>query len=233
MRFFKLTHPRYATDRERDRRNPVTSTVSHRIPGIACEVCGPWSSSRRLRVSLPARVDEFAKVTFLPIDEWTSARDRWASLVGVDPNHVEPGATLGPPSGTCTGPIVEAVLHAMPGEIWVAASVRDALITAGLAGVSFAAVRFPPERTSADLWEIVVHGRAWRKGSTEENLRLCKVCGRRGFPSPRNLAVDESRWDGSDFLCVDGNPNIIVVSERAAAVFTANGFTNVVLEPTH
>ena len=232
MRFFKLTHPRYATDREADRRNPVTSKASHRIPGITCEVCGPWSSSSRLRVPLPSQADEFVGVKFLPVADWTNARDRWAGLLGVEPSRVEPGATLGLPSGTCTAGITEDVVHPIPGEIWVAASVRDALTAAGLTGVSFATVQLPPECTKADLSELVVHGRAWRHGSTVENLRLCEICGRRGFPSPKNLAVDEARWDGSDFLFLDGNPNIVVVSERAAEIFNANGFTNVVLEPT-
>ena len=231
MHFFKLTHPRYASDREADRRNPVTPTASHRIPGISCNVCGPWSSSGRLRVPLPPQADEFVGVTFLSVVDWMNSRDRWASLLGVDSEMIEPGAKLGPPSGSCTAAVAEDVVHPIPGEIWVAARVRDALAATGLTGVSFAAVQLPPGCGKADLSELVVRGRAWRHGSTEESLRLCELCGRRGFLSPRNLAVDEARWDGSDFVFLDGNPNIVVVTERVAEVFNAHDFTNVVAEP--
>jgi hypothetical protein len=231
MRFFKLTHPRYTTDREEDRRNPVTSTASHRIPGISCPVCGPWSSSSRLRVSLPLQADEFVGVRFLTVADWMSARDRWGNLLGVEPSLIEPGAKLGPPSGNCEASLAEDVVHPTPGEIWVVAQVRDALVGAGLTGVSFANVELGPKCGSYEFSELVVHGRAWRVGSTDENLRLCEMCGRRGFSSPRNLALDEMRWDGSDFMTLDGNPNIVVVTEPAAEVFIANDFTNVVAEP--
>lgn len=231
MRFFHLTHPRYETDQEANRRNPVTCAVSHRIPGITCEVCGPWSSSARLRVPLPSAADEFVGVSFLPVGEWMISRDRWARLLGIEPDRVEPGASLGTPTGTCTAQITEDVVHPIPGEVWVVARVRDALTAAGLTGVSFASVQLSPECTKADLSELVVHGQAWRRGSSAEGLRLCETCGRRACPSPKDLAVDETRWDGSDFLFLDANPSIVVISERAADVFNANTFTNVVLEP--
>ena len=230
MRFFKLTHPRYASDGEADRRNPVTSTTTHRIPGISCDVCGAWSSSSRLRVPLPAEADEFVGVAFLSVVSWIDRRCRWASLLGVEPGLIEPGARLGPPSGARLAGVVEDVVHPIPGAIWVAARVREALERRGLIGVSFAAVQLSPEGGQAELWELVVHGRAWRHGSTEESLRLCEICGRRGFPSPTNLVVDEARWDGSDFVFLDGNPNIVVVTERVAEVLNAHDFTNVVVE---
>jgi hypothetical protein len=62
-------------------------------------------------------------------------------------------------------------------------------------------------------------------------LRLCEQCERRGFPSPRNLLVDQARWDGSDFVFLDGNPNIVVVTERVAEVVTSKRFTNLVATP--
>ena len=187
---------------------------------------------------LPSPSEEFNDVRFLPVAEWMKARDGWAAQLGVDPDLVKPGAVLGMPSATCKTPITEDVVHPFPGQIWVAQPVRDALTAAGLTGVSFAPVQLSPECGRVAFWELVVHGRAWRPASnwrpvvTEESLRLCDICGRRGFPSPDFLAVDEARWDGSDFLNLDLNPNITVVTERAAAVFTANGFSNVALEPT-
>jgi hypothetical protein len=231
MKFYRLTHPRYDTDREFARRNPVTSSTSHSLPGMTCEVCGPWSSSDRLRVDVPPDADDFTQIRFLPVAEWIKARDGWAKMLDVAIERITPGAEFGPPTGTCSSPIREDVIHPTPGEIWVAARVRDALVEAGLTGVSFAEVQLPPKCGASAFYELVVHGRAWRQGSTEAGLRLCDVCGRRGFPSPKNLVVNEARWDGSDFVFLDGNPNIVVVSERVAAVLNANDFTNVLVEP--
>lgn len=238
MRLYKLTRPQYATDQEYARRNAVTVAESYWIPGINCEVCGPWATIRRLRVPLPPLADEFSEVRFLPVADWHKARDGWATRLGVEPAFVKPGMGIGMPSGTCKAPITEDVVHPLPGLIWVAQPVRDALTAAGVTGVSFAPVQLSPECGKVGFWELVVHGRAWRPASnwrpvvTEEGLRLCDICGRLGFPSPDFLAVDEARWDGSDFLNLDLNPNIVVVTERAAEVFTANGFSNVALEPT-
>ena len=128
--------------------------------------------------------------------------------------------------GTCSAPILEDVVHPMPGEIWVVSRVCEALVAAGVSGVSFAPVQLSWQCAGANLRELVVHGRAWRVGSTEDTLRLCDLCGRTGFPSPGHLVVDETRWDGADFVHLDGNPNIIVVTERVAAVVESNGFSN-------
>jgi len=231
MRFFKLTHPRYATDRETDRRNPVTATATYRIPGVSCDACGNWSSSSRLRVPLPHDAEEFRRVEFLPVAEWNGLRDRWAYLLGVDPSRIEPGAQLGPPTGSRSGAVTEDVVHPFPGLIWVVPSVRAALVEAGLSGVSFAGVQLEPSAGDEGLSELVVRGSAWRKASTDQVLRVCGVCERRGYPSPKNLTVDEARWDGSDFVLLDRNPNIVVVTARVAEVFDARSFTNVVAEP--
>ncbi len=232
MKFFRLTHPSYVTDREFALRNPAKSTANHHIPGILCSICGPWASSNRLRISLlPHQANEFTDVKFLPVADWMNAKINWAEMLGIDPDLIKPGATLGPPSGVCTSAITEDVVHPTPGEIWVATHVRDALTEAKLTGASFASVQLHPRCGKQSLSEIVVHGRALRQGSTKEALRLCDICGRQGFPTPQNLAIDENHWDGLDFLIVDENPNIIITSERVAAVFNANSFSNIVTSP--
>lgn len=231
MIFYKITHPHYADDEEAGHRNPAVSTATYRVPGISCGSCGPWSSSHRLRVPLPVRLDEFVGVRFLPTEEWRGARDRWAAMLGVDRSLVEPGAKLGPPTGTCTAVVAEDAVHPIPGEIWVKARVREASSEGRVTGVSFTPVQLPPGCGSKRLWELVAHGRAWRTGSSEETLRACELCGRRAFPSPRQLSVDEARWDGTDFMFLDGNPNLIVVTERVAEIVALGGFTNLVTIP--
>jgi len=231
MQFFEITNPEYETDHEYAFRNPVWTSAKYALPGINCEVCGTWSSCDRLRVTLPPEAHEFEEVRFVSVTEWMQARHEWARLLGVNVDDLAPGADFGPPMGTCRSAITEDVVHPIPGEIWVRRSVRTVLERAHLVGVSFADVQLTGECDHVELAEIVVHGRAWRKGSTPENIRLCDICGRTGFPSPKYLAVDETRWDGSDFVILDGNPNIVVVTERVADVINTHAFSNLVVEP--
>lgn len=231
MRFFKLTHPQYDTDHEESSRNPVRSTASYRVPAITCVVCGPWSSSQRLRVPLPEDTDSFSGISFLGVDQWKRLGPEWAARLGVPVDALAPGAKLGPPQGVCASEIQEDSVHPMPGEIWIVSRVKDAFVAAGLTGVSFERVKLTGNCGDAELWEVIVEGRAWRKGSTEDSLCACELCGRRVFPRPKMLSVDESRWDGSDFVLLDHNPNIIVVTERTQEVLGANAFSNLAVEP--
>jgi len=41
------------------------------------------------------------------------------------------------------------------------------------------------------------------------------------------LSVDEATWDGADFLNLDENPNIVVVTERVADVVKSLRVANV------
>lgn len=232
MRFFKLTHPEYANDRESVRRNPVTLVRTHYIPSIVCSVCGVWASSVRLRMPLSSKVaSEFQGIRFLSAKDWMQARSRWARLLKVEAERIEPGAVLGPPAGRCSSKIREDVVHPFPGMIWVATRVRKVIEAAKLTGVTFANVRLSPTSCRVPLSELVVHGRAWRRVSPPGKIRYCKICGHSDFRSPKRLAVDEARWDGSDFLELDHNPNIVVVTERVAEIVQSNNFTNIVVTP--
>lgn len=231
MRFYELTHPEYATDHDADSRNPVISIATYHIPGILCDVCGQWSSSNRVRVEPRSNVEEFEGMRFLPAEDWRRRRDTWARILNTDVESIVPGATLGPPMGVCTSAICEDAVHPMPGEVWVGTRARGVLVAAKFTGVSYTRVQLTSECGEVDLWELVVHGRAWRTGSTPESLQLCSTCGRSGFPSPMNMSVDEARWDGSDFVILDGNPNIIIVTERVRDTLKANHLTNLVAIP--
>lgn len=231
MRFFLLSHPPYKTDQELARRNPVELTSDYHVPSVVCDKCGIWASTTTLRVPLPSTRKEFLGLRYLPVDEWKRSRARWARVLGVDPAEINPGATLGPPAGRCRSSIREDVVHPFFGVTWVAPRVRKAITTAKLTGVTFAPVRLSPPRSGARLAELVVHGRAWRQITTRGRPRECKLCGRRDFYSWRDLRVDESRWDGSDFATLDGNPCMVVVTERAAEVFARHQFSNIVVEP--
>ena len=231
MQFFDLTHPRYVDDRELAMQNPIIMTADHHIPGIACASCGLWSSSARIRRRLPAKSTEFAGMTFLPASDWMRTRPRWARVLKIDENAIQPGAVLGPPTGTCRAPVRNDFVHPRPGVVWCNRRARDTLAKARLSGVSFAAVRITSARVQPHLYELVVQGHAWRVGSSPKKIRACNICGRTRFPRPSTLAVDESRWDGGDIFHVDNNPNIVVVTERVHKVLAHGRFTNVLARP--
>lgn len=58
MRFFSLTHPRYATDQEFARRNPVRTAVKFRLPGVQCSSCGDLCGRVRVPCSRNDSIDE-------------------------------------------------------------------------------------------------------------------------------------------------------------------------------
>jgi hypothetical protein len=231
MRFFKLTHPDYGFDGEFTRRNPITVTSRHRVPGILCDSCGPWSSSERLRVSVPADLEsEFTGSKFLSPTEWLARRDQWANRLGVSPARVGPGAEVGSPRGSLEAPVSEDFVHPFPGEAWVTKKVAELLDGANLQGLNLVEAELYNSqgvRAAAKLWAIVPTGQAWRVGSDVETLRVCDLCGRQGFPRPKVLAVDTERWDGTDFFNLDHNPNIVIVTERVRDLVRDSGFTNV------
>lgn len=222
MQFFDLTHPRYSSDAEADRLNPARPLVDWHIPSIICDECGRWAASDRLRVPLQpvASSQAFRRITFLPTGEWFQRRSEWARLLGVPQERITPGAELGLPKAEVQSSEMADFVHPSPGQIWVREKVMLVLDSAGLVGADLVPVqsswarRSDPNGTPPRLWEIVVTGSAWRQNSDEQSIAVCNVCGRTVFPNASQLQVDETRWDGSDFFHVDGNPNIVLVTER-------------------
>lgn len=231
--FFQLTHPTYVTDTEDSACNPVVTVVEYAVPGVICDRCGPWASSDRIRdARLSAAPRELRRSghgvgVMLPFEEWRRRMPHWASTLGVDPTRITPGAELGPPMGRVSANIACDVVHPAPGRVWVKRPVKDALERAHLAGFALSPVSIRGLAPADALWEIEPHGHAWRKGRNRDAAVLCEICGRMGFPNPRVLAVDEATWDGSDFLTLDLNPNILIVTERVRAVLADRRFSNV------
>lgn len=225
---YEVLQPRYADDELYERGNPVTSTSSHSIPGVLCPSCGPWASSVRLRVPVPEQLESFNTPQFLPLDAWRDAQRGWAELLGVAPEVVEPGAEFGPPQGRCTAAITEDIVFPTPGEVWVRERVRTELEAGKLVGLEFAEVQLTGV-AGVPLWELVARGRAWTESANEDQDHLCGLCGRRTLPGPANPRLDLNRWDGSDVMTIDMNPNRLFVTDRVARVFELGRFTNVVL----
>lgn len=235
MEFFELTHPDYETDQAHSRHNPVQLKVDYYVPGIICEVCGnEWGSSDRVRVQLPQTqsVLDLLDGHSFPSTEWFRTIDHLSKALGVPKEMLRPGAQIGPPRGTLRHLRFGSFIHPFPGQMWVVSEVVDVLKANHASGVDF----FPVEISLGNklkkisaavpkLWELVITGHAWRLGHDLARITDCHHCGRRIFPEPKWLTVDESRWDGSDFLNLDLNPNMVFVTKRVADLFEKHQFT--------
>ena len=117
--------------------------------------------------------------------------------------------------------------------IWVKESVKASLEETKLQGITFVKVNLKwtgkmKNSTEAvpELWEIVVNGKSWLEGSKLETITACSTCGRTEFLRGKNPKVDKTRWDGSDVLYVDNNPNIVIVTEKVKEILDYGKFTN-------
>jgi ribosomal protein L37E len=236
MTFYKLSKPLYTSSKKSSIENPIRSVqgVSVILPGMKCSVCGFWASSNRIRVGndVAEKVSNFLIKNNVPkglySNEWVDISDKLTADIGI--NNLSPGAIVGMPIGEILGSSQNDIYHISPGQIWVTERVTEAILSSELKGVKFAEVIINHENGQMNdirLWELVVSGKAMRVNSTEENLTVCKECGRKEFPNHTNLLVDEARWDGTDFFNVDFNPNIIIVTKRVVDVFINKAITNI------
>ena len=80
------------------------------------------------------------------------------------------------------------------------------------------------------LWEFVVTGRGGPAAKAAEIVEVerCDVCGLRRFSAyEHGLLVDESTYDGTDFLSVAEYPKHVLVNQRAKDVIEHARLTNV------
>jgi len=239
MTFYRLTDYDYETDQAFSRHNPVRIIGSLHIPSQICTNCGTWSSCDRLRmVNLhKADVQIFRGYNFLDLQEWLANRPRWAQELGVEEKEIRPGAALGPPHGEVKNVIKEDIVHPFPGMIWVKENIVTLLKSISPTGVEFVPVELQKKKglkktfELPQLWELYVTGKAWRKGADPQAIVKCKLCGRREFPHPDILAVDEARWDGSDFFNLDQNPNMVFVTGKVHDILVKNKISNIDLIP--
>jgi hypothetical protein len=230
MLFYELTHPTYEHDLEKERINPVRIDSFCNIPGIICKVCLRWTTSKRLRIDIPASVaEQFREPRFLSPEQWQTQVIKWASMVGVAPSVLTPGMEIGVPQGYTTGLIAEDVVHPFPGILWATEKVCSALETAGLRGLQLAQVEIErgTEHPVPRLWEIVARGRGRTKMFTQEMPRRCQVCGRDLRKTPALIDLDPAGWDGSDFIIVDENPHRLIVTPRVREVLESIHTSNI------
>ena len=230
---YKLTSPRYITDRAEAQANPIKQTVGLWMPGIRCDHCGnTWSGSRRLYFPITdPQVRRRLKATPIDINEWlVLAKSVQVALPVGEAFKIIPGDEFGTPIFEVRSAKFSDIMHPFPGTLVVSERVLTALESAKTSG--FQPVRaetiwakrikavfgLPPK-----LYILRVFGMAWRLGSEIE--QGCDLCGRPVYQSTGN-AIDLDRWDKSDFFHVDENPNIVYVTKRVCETLTRFQFTN-------
>jgi len=244
MRFYKLTHPDYATDRAADMANPIRMVNELYVPGITCSACGEsWASSDRVRVSVPKTSDLRAYLTgkCLPESEWRAFAEKLRRELTIPSwMKVTPGAQIGLPTGELSTSQIPDMMHPFPGQIIAQNHVVQALEKEKLTG--FFPVRVQvrwSERVmdrdrdapAPELYELLVKGVAWRVGVDTNTITICPRCGRTVFANVAHFDIDTNRWDGSDFFHVDQNPNIILVTERVCMTLAEYNYTNYTCAP--
>lgn len=235
MNFYVLTYPEYISDQAERKNNPVKLIPNISIPSIVCEDCGIWSSSERVRrkVEFTSKAKEILKNKCVHVNDWDALIKDLSFELKIDIDLLKPGAELGIPRGEIVKFGLHDFIHPFPGITWVSHSVKDMLFQNKATGVEFCEVDIDYRKIKSKvdvkeqkLWEIVVKGKAWRKGINYENSLACPKCNRTVFRNPEYLQIDESTWDGSDFFTLDLNPNIIVVTERIYEILKQSSFTN-------
>lgn len=238
--FFKFTYPAYETDYEHDRANPAQVIKEVSLPGQICPVCGVWSGSRRIYLTITdTKLCDQLSVGPLPLPQWIELAEKVRVATGLPKDfELKPGDVLGNPKIVLQHIDVPDFLHLFPGQIIVKGVVLESLQRINCSG--FRAVRAEvhyskdlelPLQEPPEIYELVVTGSAWREGMDKDKIVVCDVCGRTKFLYPEWLAVDQDTWDGSDFFHLDMNPNIVIVTERVCAIFQEHRFTNYACKP--
>jgi hypothetical protein len=92
------------------------------------------------------------------------------------------------------------------------------------------------ELTIPALWELLIQGKGGDATPESGIYPLYEIenSGRFQYSSFRNgIIVNESNWDGSDFITINGYPKYILVTERVKEFIIGHQLTNCALIPSH
>jgi hypothetical protein len=237
--FYKLTTPDYATDQQEAGANPVQQVIQYEMPGIRCSACGSvWGGYKRKYIEI--NDDNLESVLRgWPVDNitWNTIKNRLVSSAKVPASYIiEPGDILGRPIFEVYQPLVHDFIQAFPGQWLVSASVNQDLSAAAVTGITSVPVELrhsstwqEERRELPEYFELLIHGHAWRVGSTEQSMTACNVCKRTIYPDPEWSQIDMERWDRSDVFTVDDNNNVAFVSDKFAELAKNRGYSNIAL----
>ena len=191
------------------------------LPGVFCPVCSEtWSSFDRIRVKLP-RDPHIRKMVNIPpvdLDVFQNYASIVSSSLSIPIIRITPGCEIGLPNASINKPYSIDIIELFSGIFWVNQNVKELVEHHNLTGIRFVNVTISDCNQSHKIYEIDVFGAAWRVGSTPQNIIICKNFSRKTFHKTKDV-IDTDHWDGSDFFCVDQNPNILFVTERVCDIF--------------
>jgi hypothetical protein len=166
-----------------------------------------------------------------------SSRNDWEPLICPrDPGHQRAGQRLTPLFLDVLSWNVVDFSRTMLSDIVVTDHAIQVMRAEGLTGFEPQPVMIesvPAGVTPSDLpklWEFVVTGSggAAHDSSGIVEIFRCASCGLVRYSAfEHGIAVDESKYDGSDFFTVSEYPKYVLVSERAKAVLAQARLTNV------
>jgi hypothetical protein len=241
MQFYRLQPPDYLTDQEDDAANPIRMERELWLPGMMCNACGEtWAGSRRLYIDITEPdLRRQLRGGPLPAAQWNLLAERVRHVVASEHSEAfEPGDVFGQPRAILTRRQFPELIHPLPGQLIVSHRVATLVEDHRITGVRVIPVRSewaPSVRRSSEppppQYELMILGKAWRRGSTEETIRACDVCQRRILPNPEVLNVDQSRWDGSDMFHLDRATTMVFVTENVKVLLETAGVQNYRCEP--
>jgi hypothetical protein len=242
MKFFRLWHPEYTTDRENKRANPLEPGLNLCMPGIICTACHETVGGYRdTFIEVPEGFKDRRLETGWPISdaEWFSLANYVRDVLHIaEAFELRPGDNIGIPEYLVTKPVISDIMFYI-GPKLATKRVVESIHAGGVTGLDAVRVRTRWHARARDksqpipeLYGLNVTGRAWRRDVDKESVTLCENCGRRSFPAPDEIIIDESKWDGSDIFLIDDVWTYVMVTERVRELFEHAEFSNCRFIPT-
>jgi len=250
MKAYRLKIPSY-TGAVRDSENPFDDEgETWFAPSMTCPNCGIWAGGNTIRlvdlttdkiVSLKGKIHncQKGKVIFTDYRDWPEVVAEIEHTLSLKPGTVRPGSMIGPPTGIITKVSDNDFLFPWsPFVIWVKKRVVDVFKEAGLSGVHYIPCQAEwakkmknKPKTPPEYWELHVTGHAWQVDSPNRKEEvICELCKRRKG-GPKDIIVDWTTWDGSDFFILDKIDRMAFVTDKVRDIILENGFTNVDILP--
>ena len=236
---YELTHPKYETDFEFNKNNPLIAESELYLPLLKCQCCGStWGGDDiiYLNQDKASKLEKFLKKNnyvgkTLITDEWNNMAYQISDQFGIPLNEIKPTAQIGNSVGLVKGKLQNDIYFPMPGQIWVTLRVKKIIEEFKFTGIGFEAVKMKMKSKTvqtpdkSQLWEMVVKGSIFRRGVRAEDIIVCDCCKRSKFPD-KDFLLDLKSWTGHDFCMLDNYKSFVIVSNEVKEVFESELISN-------
>jgi len=231
MKFFILRTPKYASDPDYSRKNPINWVYQYSVPGVVCPVCGPWGGHRRLFTPVidPKMQKLLKKEPYpIPLGDWKKHFDNPSGIdLGDSGFCLRPGDVLGKPTGKITNNQVSDFVFPWEGGILITEKTKKIISESRLTGCEFLHMELIDKRSKKAAEQplpvihvLIVTGRI----TPSPIIDQCPVCTR---DKPNySVALVEEKWDGNDFIIDENYPDLVFVTERVCEVFETQNLKN-------